>query len=414
MQCSCGKDNAPDAKFCKNCGTPVQTSYVKAESQVNSCPSCNVQLKPNTKFCGKCGHKFGNSTELNPALPPIEQALPVVDVEPEEVAVQLLNNEVVSAQVAVDIKAEGVGASKGNKKFTIIGAVLFVMAMIAVAGWYFILASEKDVPAIETNEPSATKSDAAPVISPELIKKATANVPSSYLGKTAKLGTMLGVYEMESLRQTKNFMILEGFDDERRQLIVVTNLVSKVLDTKEITEINKAFISSKEACVVNKKPYAGVYVVATLKQLTQPSEIWKLTEDGRLINASVENLECAYYPECEPESDVCFNLGYNDKRKQELSKESAAKQSVAKTKVQAKKEPAKESVPSIAIQQNEQSATSPAATTAEPAPTLQQEVTQEEPKKKKKNFFEQLEDSVKNGATERTCTEAQRVLNQCN
>jgi Double zinc ribbon len=412
MQCSCGTANAPNAKFCKNCGTPVQMASSAAEAQVKSCPSCSTQLKSNAKFCGKCGHKFSDSAALSPAAP-MERTAPVVQVEPNEMVVQPLKVEVVTAQTPSITQIEDVGASKGNKKFIIIGVVLFLTTMVAAVGWYFIWAPKKDVLANEATVQVATTGDTVPVASPEATVPGNTNVlPSSYLGKTAKLGTMLGAYMMESTEQTKNFMIMQGFDDEGHKLIVVTDLAGKVVDTKEIPEIDKAFISSKQACVVNKKPYAGVYVAATLKKLTQPTEIWKLTEDGRLINESVANLECAYYPECEPESDVCFDIGYNDKHKQELPKQSAVKQATAKPKVQAKKESAQKPEPSNTTQHHEPSATEIASTTTEPV--QQQEVTQEEPKKKKKNFFETLEESVKNGATETTCTGAQRALNQCN
>lgn len=447
MQCSCGTDNAPHAKFCKGCGAPVQAASMVTEGQVNVCPSCTTQLKPNAKFCGKCGHQFNVPVStpqselqlLKPqAVASIEQAINeqvtlepmplVVNVNKEAVEtqphlpelVQPAKVEEVAAKVTANPTVEVAGSSGGNKKMIAIAAVLFFVAVVAGAGWYFILAPNNDLSLTEAAvaqmpaDVAVTVVPAAVAMIPDATVTGRVFSPVSYLGKTAKIGEILDGYIMESEEQAENFKILQAVDDYGHKLILVTDMVGKVMDAKNIPERDKAFISSKEACVLNKKPYGGVYVASSFDKLAAPSAIWKLAEDGKLVDETVANLECAAYLECEPESDVCFNVGYNDKRKQELAKQSAAKQAIAKTKVQAKKEPAKESVPSIAIQQNEKSATSPAATTAEPAPTLQQEVTQEESKKKKKNFFEQLEDSVKNGATERTCTEAQRALNQCN
>lgn len=413
MQCSCGTDNAFNAKFCKSCGTPVQAASVTDKEQFKLCPSCSAQLKSSAKFCGKCSHKLSDSAELSLTAASMKQASPVVEVEPEVVAVQTPNIEVITAKVSSVTQVEEAGASKSNKKFILVWVILFVVAIVAAAGWYFIWAPKKDVLTVTATALVATPREIAPVASAQSAVPATATVPllSSYLGKTAKFGTMLGTYMMGTVDQIKNFMILQGFDDEGRKLIVVTDLAGRVLDAKYIPEIDKAFISSNQACVVNNKPYVGVYVAAPFEKLALPSAVWKLTEDGKLLNESVANLKCAAYSECEPESDVCFNVGYNDKRKQELAKQSAVKQATTKSKVQSKKNTAHEIVPNHATLHHEQSAIATTATTTEPA--LQNEVIQEEPAKKKKNFFEKLEESVKNGVTETTCTDAERVLNQC-
>ena len=47
MRCSgCQHGNAPQAKFCEECGTPLTPS----------CPTCATQLSPTAKFCPECGH----------------------------------------------------------------------------------------------------------------------------------------------------------------------------------------------------------------------------------------------------------------------------------------------------------------------------------------------------------------------
>lgn len=439
MQCSCGTDNAPNAKFCKSCGTPAQTASLVTERQVKLCPNCTTQLKPNAKFCGKCGHQFNSPASAPQSEPqaaaPIEQAMseqvalePVallVDANPVDIVTQPDSHELVQPAKVEDVSAkmtdiptvEVAGTSGGNKKMIGIAAILFVVVVAAGAGWYFILAPNNKVSVTEAAVAQIPADVAAPVVSaavaiiPDAPVTGRVSSPVSYLGKTAKIGEILDGYIMESEEQTENFKILQGVDDYGHKLILVTDMVGKVRDAKNILEIDIAFISSKEACVLNKKPYAGFYVASSFAKLTAPSAIWKLAEDGKLVDETVANLECATYSECEPESDVCFDIGYNDKRKQKLAKQAAVKQAISKPKVQAKKVPAQESVPSNATQYHEQSAPATTATTTEPA--LQHEVTQEEPKKKKKSFFEKLEESVKNGATETTCTDAQRVLNQC-
>ena len=51
MNCSkCSAELKPDAKFCPNCGTPVQ-----AQNQKPVCSSCGLELLPSAKFCSVCG-----------------------------------------------------------------------------------------------------------------------------------------------------------------------------------------------------------------------------------------------------------------------------------------------------------------------------------------------------------------------
>lgn len=44
----CGKSLVPGAKFCMECGTPVE----------NKCPNCGKELPSSTKFCPECGTKL--------------------------------------------------------------------------------------------------------------------------------------------------------------------------------------------------------------------------------------------------------------------------------------------------------------------------------------------------------------------
>lgn len=44
---SCGRRNAPNSKFCAECGTPL----------VKVCPDCGAELNADSNFCNVCGRK---------------------------------------------------------------------------------------------------------------------------------------------------------------------------------------------------------------------------------------------------------------------------------------------------------------------------------------------------------------------
>ncbi|MEM1673714.1 MAG: SPFH domain-containing protein [Candidatus Bathyarchaeia archaeon] len=51
IQCpKCGTTNPPGAKFCINCGSPLQ-SLIK-------CPKCGSEVQPGAKFCQNCGERL--------------------------------------------------------------------------------------------------------------------------------------------------------------------------------------------------------------------------------------------------------------------------------------------------------------------------------------------------------------------
>ena len=45
---SCGGDNAPDARFCDDCGAPMR----------QTCPSCSGDNAPDARFCDDCGREL--------------------------------------------------------------------------------------------------------------------------------------------------------------------------------------------------------------------------------------------------------------------------------------------------------------------------------------------------------------------
>mgnify|MGYP002622579866 FL=1 len=60
----CGKELAENAKFCANCGTPVESGTTKDETKertqvfmgtIRKCPNCGEQIGTNTTKCPACG-----------------------------------------------------------------------------------------------------------------------------------------------------------------------------------------------------------------------------------------------------------------------------------------------------------------------------------------------------------------------
>lgn len=69
---NCGKKLAPSAKFCSECGTPVEKADETARrtvysGEIHKCPSCGEVLQSMTAICPTCGCEL-NSAKLAPAL----------------------------------------------------------------------------------------------------------------------------------------------------------------------------------------------------------------------------------------------------------------------------------------------------------------------------------------------------------
>lgn len=66
MDCSnCGETNRTGAKFCDECGTPLQ----------RACESCGHELRPTAKFCDECGTPADGSPPSTPQVPPVDEAV---------------------------------------------------------------------------------------------------------------------------------------------------------------------------------------------------------------------------------------------------------------------------------------------------------------------------------------------------
>ncbi len=59
-------DNAAEAKFCENCGKPLE----------NNCPNCGKPVTPGAKFCRNCGYDLAGATAPASRLADLQQAAP--------------------------------------------------------------------------------------------------------------------------------------------------------------------------------------------------------------------------------------------------------------------------------------------------------------------------------------------------
>ena len=72
MRCSnCSSDNAPDARFCEECGQPLQ----------RACPNCNQPVSATAKFCKNCGFNLTQTAARTPALEVLRQSAPQIVAE---------------------------------------------------------------------------------------------------------------------------------------------------------------------------------------------------------------------------------------------------------------------------------------------------------------------------------------------
>src|SRR5579872_2984169 len=70
---NCGTQNAPEARFCTGCGSPLATPAPPppppAVPESSSCPKCGMILPAGVKFCAKCG---GTVVMKVPVIPPVQ------------------------------------------------------------------------------------------------------------------------------------------------------------------------------------------------------------------------------------------------------------------------------------------------------------------------------------------------------
>lgn len=74
MKCpKCGFENRPDARFCKQCGQPLQAQPTPPAPQPplgTVCPACGATAKPGARFCPRCGKPL-TTAPTPPPTPPL-------------------------------------------------------------------------------------------------------------------------------------------------------------------------------------------------------------------------------------------------------------------------------------------------------------------------------------------------------
>ena len=71
MKCpKCGFENRPGARFCKQCGQPLEAPTPSPPPGEVQCPSCGAPNKPGARFCARCGAPLTAPAPAPPTPPP--------------------------------------------------------------------------------------------------------------------------------------------------------------------------------------------------------------------------------------------------------------------------------------------------------------------------------------------------------
>jgi hypothetical protein len=371
MKCSCGVDNLSSAKFCKGCGSKIETGN-SVQTEQKSCPSCQASLKADSKFCNKCGYNFSEKAKELIAEPNIEQTVNVTQpVAPEE-----LSKTCASCGAKV----------KANAKFC--GSC----------------GKSPDAP------PVNAAVEPAPVISSEPVEEpVVANTPIET--PPAKKKTTEATLAEPQPNTVKP--VVASSTGSNKKMIVISGVLLAVIG------------SSIAAWFALKAPEKVPPVVKTESTPTATIEPQNTTAEsvvqpvGNTENTAKQPAESSNNQTVkQPEIPATKNEEVKkvEPAKTEAAKPVTPKKTVVKrTKLEAKDSSVEKPVP----QKTEPQPEPQQAPVAEPVQSEQQETTaQDEPKKKRKKgvggFFEKLGESVKQGATESECTSAQRAMSQCN
>lgn len=80
MKCpKCGFENRPGARFCKQCGQPLEIPTPSPPAEM-ICPQCGTPNKPGARFCARCGAPLAPSapSPTPPAAPPPAYGPPTI------------------------------------------------------------------------------------------------------------------------------------------------------------------------------------------------------------------------------------------------------------------------------------------------------------------------------------------------
>lgn len=375
MQCSCGVVNVPSAKFCSACGSGFKVSLSQPSS---SCPACHASLNGSSKFCGKCGHKIGAAPATNP---PASQPRPSTDT----------------------------AFLQSRKKLVVLTTAGAIVVSLGIAGWYGYKKTEPESAITETASPTPAADDAPsiPGSTPET---------SPYIGKIVREGSQVGKDYVGKVAQQGQFNVLTVWDEDgASKMVLVTDASNKVIEAKSVSQADRHLVSGADSCFRNSQPYPGVFALATLNTPSTPTALWALNNQGKLIEQSTTGIQCVAYLDDDSEDVEVPSQPLPTPEPVVTPKKvqpSSIKTVPAKTYSQ--KQAPVQSAP-----------TSPITEVEEPQPTQitteqhnQTTTPSEETSQKKSNtlndLFGKLGESIKQGATERTCSDAERSLGRCN
>lgn len=457
MQCACGVLNALNTKFCKGCGKAAD-EISKEKPSTTNCPSCTAPLKVGSIFCNKCGNKYmqpSNSTAYDEAK-----------VEPDENSVndcQLCINAIKSKAKFCVACGKGTNLDKSNemevknsipaaiaspKEYNLplnerrfkdintyrnkIVAGTAAAVLLATACFYALRFNEDNKtlavvapsvkPTITTIKP-ITPANTVAIATPQsesadaahaLKSSALAEpIESDFIGKMTKNGGLfISPNYLLTFDHQSNFAVLKadkGYP-ERSVLMAVANKDGLITDAKILKENDQHIINGKDGCVLNGKPYPGVYAVATVNSLSAPSEIWKINNDGKLIAQDIPGIKCGVY-EINDNDDETEYTGYNVNHNQIKSVDIPVKTNIINKHAQHLPVAVKKEVKTTEVSK---AVIAPVAVKPE---KIQAPTNSVEAKSNQDDSFSsllnKLGDTVKNGTKEHICSSSERAMNQC-
>lgn len=226
MKCpQCGLENRPDARFCKQCGQPLQAQAAQPVSPPPTgdvCPACGATAKPGTRFCSRCGKPLPAEPAqpspppagTEPAMPPTPQPYAAPPSPPPPAAPAY-------AQPPVQLPPPAVpAAAEHRRRFprwawwvgTIVALVCVVVLVVTV--WAFgpkLLGGEEEptatvVPATQT-PPAETSATKAPTVASPTETTAT-EPPTAMPVPTSTFDAQVGIAASAAELQTGDLLTI--------------------------------------------------------------------------------------------------------------------------------------------------------------------------------------------------------------
>ncbi len=175
---TCGAENKPESRFCKNCASPLGVSQAEPAAKFQICPQCGTANRGGVEFCKSCGESMA-----------ARAAAPAAAASPHPGAVAGAAQVAPAAPRAAAYQPRPMPEAESRKPVLIAGALLLLVAL-GGAGWYFwTKPAETTAQGIESQPaqpaPALPAQAAAAVADPALI----ANNESSAVGALRTINT---------------------------------------------------------------------------------------------------------------------------------------------------------------------------------------------------------------------------------